>query len=161
MLADKMRAVLDTEAEIVTAGDASCLMHIGGGLSRLDAGVRTVHLAQILAAYMSTYLGIPTARRDVGNLEGTQRFPDAARAALKDTQLRRNLGHATATIRAKRLAVVGEVDDWEQLRDGRVGDQDRRDGPPPRAARAARSQRDRRTAAPCTGPATRPRPTPS
>ncbi len=50
MLADKMRAVLDTDAEFVTAGDASCLMHIGGGLSRLDAGVRPVHLAQILAA---------------------------------------------------------------------------------------------------------------
>ncbi len=66
---------------------------------------------------MTTYLGIPTARRDVGHLEGAQRFPDAARVALEDTQLRRNLGQATATIRAKRLAVVGEVDDWEQLRD--------------------------------------------
>jgi L-lactate dehydrogenase complex protein LldF len=65
---------------------------------------------------MSTYLGIPTARRDVGSLEGTQPFPEAARAALKDTQLRHNLGHATATIRNKRLAVVGEVEDWEQLR---------------------------------------------
>ena len=50
MLADKMRAVLDTDAEFVTAGDASCLMHIGGGLSRVDTGVRTVHLAEILAA---------------------------------------------------------------------------------------------------------------
>jgi L-lactate dehydrogenase complex protein LldE len=50
MLTDKMRAVLDTGAEVVTAGDASCLMHIGGGLSRLDAGVRTVHLAEILAS---------------------------------------------------------------------------------------------------------------
>jgi L-lactate dehydrogenase complex protein LldE len=50
MLADKMRAVLDTEAEVVTAGDASCLMHIGGGLSRLEAGVRPVHLAEILAS---------------------------------------------------------------------------------------------------------------
>jgi L-lactate dehydrogenase complex protein LldE len=50
MLADKMRHVLDTEAEVCTAGDSSCLMHIGGGLSRLDAGVRTVHLAEILAA---------------------------------------------------------------------------------------------------------------
>jgi L-lactate dehydrogenase complex protein LldF len=65
---------------------------------------------------VSTYLGIPTARRDVGNLEGQQRFPDAARAALKDTQLRHNLGHATATIRDKRLAVVSEVEDWERLR---------------------------------------------
>ncbi|PRY19439.1 (Fe-S)-binding protein [Pseudosporangium ferrugineum] len=50
MLADKMRHVLDTGAEVCTAGDASCLMHIGGGLSRMDAGVRTVHLAEILAA---------------------------------------------------------------------------------------------------------------
>ena len=50
MLADKMRAVLDTRAEVCTAGDASCLMHIGGGLSRLQTGVRTVHLAEILAA---------------------------------------------------------------------------------------------------------------
>ena len=50
MLADKMRAVLTTGAEVCTAGDSSCLMHIGGGLSRLRAGVRTVHLAEILAS---------------------------------------------------------------------------------------------------------------
>jgi L-lactate dehydrogenase complex protein LldE len=50
MLADKMRNVLDTGAEICTAGDSSCLMHIGGGLSRIRAGSRTLHLAQILAA---------------------------------------------------------------------------------------------------------------
>jgi L-lactate dehydrogenase complex protein LldE len=50
MLADKMRAVLDTDAEVVTAGDSSCLMHIGGGLAHLDTGVRAVHLAEILAA---------------------------------------------------------------------------------------------------------------
>jgi L-lactate dehydrogenase complex protein LldE len=50
MLADKMRAVLDTGAETCTAGDASCLMHIGGGLRRLHTGVRTLHLAEILAA---------------------------------------------------------------------------------------------------------------
>jgi L-lactate dehydrogenase complex protein LldE len=49
MLADKMRAVLDTGAEVVTASDNSCLMHIGGGLSRQRAGVRTMHLAEILA----------------------------------------------------------------------------------------------------------------
>ena len=51
----------------------------------------------------ATYLGMPA-------------FPVAARAAVADTQLRRNLGHATATIRAKRAAVVGELDDWEELR---------------------------------------------
>jgi L-lactate dehydrogenase complex protein LldE len=50
MLADKMRNVLDTGAEICTAGDSSCLMHIGGGLSRIRAGSKTLHLAQILAA---------------------------------------------------------------------------------------------------------------
>jgi L-lactate dehydrogenase complex protein LldE len=50
MLADKMGAVLGTQAEVLTAGDSSCLMHIGGGLGRLRAGVRTLHLAEILAA---------------------------------------------------------------------------------------------------------------
>ena len=50
MLGDKLRHVLDTEAEICTAGDNSCLMHIGGGLRRQRAGVRTVHLAEILAS---------------------------------------------------------------------------------------------------------------
>jgi L-lactate dehydrogenase complex protein LldE len=49
MLADKMRQVLNTGAEVVTAGDSSCLMHIGGGLSRLRGGARAVHLAEILA----------------------------------------------------------------------------------------------------------------
>jgi L-lactate dehydrogenase complex protein LldE len=50
MLADKMSHVLETGAEICTAGDSSCLMHIGGGLSRQRTGVRTVHLAEILAS---------------------------------------------------------------------------------------------------------------
>jgi L-lactate dehydrogenase complex protein LldE len=49
MLADKMDAVIDTGAEVVCAGDRSCLMHIGGGLDRIRAGVRTLHLAEILA----------------------------------------------------------------------------------------------------------------
>ncbi|WP_419997956.1 (Fe-S)-binding protein [Streptomyces boninensis] len=50
MLADKMRHVQSTGAEVLTAGDNSCLMHIGGGLSRLRTGVGTRHLAEILAA---------------------------------------------------------------------------------------------------------------
>ena len=50
MLSDKIRHVLSTEAEVCTAGDNSCLMHIGGGLRRQRAGVKTVHLAQILAS---------------------------------------------------------------------------------------------------------------
>jgi L-lactate dehydrogenase complex protein LldE len=50
MLADKCSAVLSTGAEICTAVDGSCLMQIGGGLSRQRAGVRTMHLAEILAS---------------------------------------------------------------------------------------------------------------
>jgi L-lactate dehydrogenase complex protein LldE len=50
MLTDKLRHVLDTYAEVCTAGDSSCLMHIGGGLSRIRAGTQTLHLAQILAS---------------------------------------------------------------------------------------------------------------
>ncbi|MBW0092587.1 (Fe-S)-binding protein [Pseudonocardia sp. KRD-184] len=50
MLADKMRNVVASGAEVATAGDSSCLMHIGGGLSRLRTGTRTLHLAEILAA---------------------------------------------------------------------------------------------------------------
>jgi L-lactate dehydrogenase complex protein LldE len=56
MLADKVRHVLDTGAEVCTAGDNSCLMHIGGGLSRLRAGTRSVHLAEILASTESDAL---------------------------------------------------------------------------------------------------------
>jgi L-lactate dehydrogenase complex protein LldF len=43
-------------------------------------------------------------------------FPQSARLALADTQLRRNLGKATTTIRDKRARVVGELADWEALR---------------------------------------------
>jgi L-lactate dehydrogenase complex protein LldE len=50
MLADKVERIHQTGADICSAGDASCLMHIGGGLSRLRSGVRTVHLAEILAS---------------------------------------------------------------------------------------------------------------
>ena len=50
MLSDKLRSALDTRAEVVAAGDNSCLMHIGGGLSRQRTGMRAVHLAQILAS---------------------------------------------------------------------------------------------------------------
>jgi L-lactate dehydrogenase complex protein LldE len=50
MLSDKVRNVLDTRAEVVCAVDSSCLMHIGGGLSRGRTGLRTVHLAEILAS---------------------------------------------------------------------------------------------------------------
>jgi L-lactate dehydrogenase complex protein LldF len=44
-------------------------------------------------------------------------FPDGARVALRNTQLRRNMGKATQTIRGKRAAVVDELEDWEALRE--------------------------------------------
>lgn len=50
MGADKARHVRDTGAEVLVAGDNSCLMHIGGVLSRQRSGVRVMHLAEILAA---------------------------------------------------------------------------------------------------------------
>jgi L-lactate dehydrogenase complex protein LldE len=54
MLADKLENVLATGAEVCTAGDNSCLMQIGGGLSRTRAKVRTMHLAEILASTEAT-----------------------------------------------------------------------------------------------------------
>nr|WP_270889188.1 LutB/LldF family L-lactate oxidation iron-sulfur protein [Pedococcus sp. 5OH_020] len=53
----------------------------------------------------------------MGQLSGDRPFPAAAHEALADSRLRRNLAHATSTIRAKRAAVVEEVPDWEALRD--------------------------------------------
>jgi L-lactate dehydrogenase complex protein LldE len=50
ILSDKLRRVLDTRAEVCTAADNSCLMHIGGALRRQRSGTRVMHLAEILAA---------------------------------------------------------------------------------------------------------------
>ncbi len=50
MGSDKARQVQQTGAEVLVAGDSSCLMHVGGLLSRQRAGVRVMHLAEVLAA---------------------------------------------------------------------------------------------------------------
>lgn len=50
-------------------------------------------------------------------IELTPNFQSGARAALANPQLRRNMGKATQTIRGKRAAVVGELPDWEALRE--------------------------------------------
>ncbi|MFL5678816.1 MAG: heterodisulfide reductase-related iron-sulfur binding cluster, partial [Chloroflexota bacterium] len=47
---DKVDDVLASGAEVLTAGDTSCLMHIGGLLSRGRAPVRVMHMAEILAS---------------------------------------------------------------------------------------------------------------
>lgn len=69
----------------------------------------------------STFLGMPaTPPRSpygTGNLRGDRKFPEAAHDELRNEQLRRNLGRATRTIRAKRLDVTGELPDWEALRE--------------------------------------------
>jgi L-lactate dehydrogenase complex protein LldE len=50
MLADKCARIEESGAEVCTAADGSCLLHIGGGLSRRRSTVRTAHLAEILAS---------------------------------------------------------------------------------------------------------------
>jgi L-lactate dehydrogenase complex protein LldE len=50
MGADKARHVRESGAEVLVAGDSSCLMHIGGLLTRERAGVRVMHLAEVLAS---------------------------------------------------------------------------------------------------------------
>lgn len=63
MLEDKIAHVTSTKAAVCAAGDSSCLMHIGGGLSRIKSGARTLHLAQILAATRSTPYPMTEAAR--------------------------------------------------------------------------------------------------
>ncbi len=50
MLSEKLKDVEDTAAEVCTAVDNSCLMHILGGLHRQRAGVSARHIAEILAS---------------------------------------------------------------------------------------------------------------
>lgn len=50
MVSDKVRHIRETGAEFVTAGDSSCLMNIGGAMSRQRGGIRSIHLAEILAS---------------------------------------------------------------------------------------------------------------
>jgi L-lactate dehydrogenase complex protein LldF len=52
----------------------------------------------------------------INPLRGATSFPKAAAVAVANPTLRRNISNATATIRAKRAAVVEEVDDWQELR---------------------------------------------
>ncbi len=59
MGADKARHVRETGAEVLVAGDSSCLMHVGGLLSREGSGVRVMHLAEVLAATEGARRGDP------------------------------------------------------------------------------------------------------
>ena len=110
MLADKMEAVIETRAEVLCAGDRSCLMHIGGGLDRIRAGIRTLHLSEILASADGGMSSGETIWTD------DPPFPENAKHALADSQLRRNLRKATTTIRERRDGLIGEMADWQELR---------------------------------------------
>ena len=66
MGADKARHVRETGAEVLVAGDNSCLMHIGGMLSRQQSGVRVMHLAEILAATEDEPAGAADVSGEVG-----------------------------------------------------------------------------------------------
>ncbi|MDO4897768.1 MAG: (Fe-S)-binding protein [Rothia sp. (in: high G+C Gram-positive bacteria)] len=50
MVEDKVANIEKTGAAVATGGDSSCLMNIGGALSRKDSPVQTVHFAEILAS---------------------------------------------------------------------------------------------------------------
>lgn len=67
----------------------------------------------------SVQLGMPSMppAYGVGNLYEETPFPRHAREELRDDQMRANIGHATHSIRTKRNRVVGELPDWEELRD--------------------------------------------
>ena len=80
MLGDKIARIKDTGAEVCVAADNSCLMHIGGGLRR--AARRRAD-------------GPPRRDPREHGMSATEGFPAAARTALADSQLRRNLGKAT------------------------------------------------------------------
>ena len=173
---DKVDDVLASGAEVLTAGDTSCLMHIGGLLSRRGSPVRVMHLAEILAVDRGRRMTVtggrtaaPSRTAATGHeptFPGTPPFPEAARAALADEQLRANLGRATTTIRTKRAAAVAERADWEDLRlaGAAIKDEVLRDLPAlleqlearrhrgrrhrPLGARRRRGERDRRRRSP-------------
>jgi L-lactate dehydrogenase complex protein LldF len=66
----------------------------------------------------------PPVQQTSPTFVGMPKFPSAAQAALANTQQRRNLRHATHTIRAKRARVVAEVPEWEALRVAGAGAKD-------------------------------------
>ena len=72
---------------------------------------------------MATFLDTtpPRAPEGYGNLRGKKSFVPAAHEGLNNATQRRNLLHATTTIRNKRQHAVDEIDDWQDLRDAGSG----------------------------------------
>ena len=90
-----------------------------------------MHLAEILAIWRAGSPPLTPLRRSAEPPDDSRRrrgdarpdFPDAAQRALGNAQLRRNVRHATDVIRGKRALVVGEIDDWQALREAGPADQ--------------------------------------
>lgn len=141
MVNDKADNVEATGASICTGGDCSCLMNIGGALSRRGSDVKTIHFAEILASTKENPLKIdrrtsssqsPKERQDLmtaiqlgmpkvvhygeGNIFEEIPFPKYAKEELKNEQLRSNLRFVTHAIRNKRARVTAELPDWQELR---------------------------------------------
>ena len=120
MLAVKLQDVAATGAEYCTALDNSCLMHLGGAMHRQYAGMKTIHMAQILASTEASPGGgdrmshPPNPSRARPALAPP--FPQAALPVLRNPQLRKNVAHAIDVIQAKRAKLVAEKTDWQELR---------------------------------------------
>jgi L-lactate dehydrogenase complex protein LldE len=69
MLSDKVRCVLNTGAEVCSAADNSCLMHIEGSLHRQRTGVRTLHIAEILASTRAGTVFTPSYPEEAAEAE--------------------------------------------------------------------------------------------
>ena len=142
---------------VCTAADNSCLMQIGGVLAR--------HGARTCAACTSPRSSRPADAAGAADDPRRRRrgcapdFPAAAQERAREPQLRRNVRHATDVIRGKRAIVVGEMADWEELRE--VGARRSRRTCCATSTTISSSSRStaRAPAATCTGRATRTRPT--
>ena len=138
--------------------------HARGGLHRARQLVPDAHRRRAVAsARRRAHRSLRRDPRHRGTITpratGEGGFPEAARHALRDAQLRHNLRHATHTIRDKRAAAVAEVDDWEQLREAGRADQGRRRSAISTLISRRSSAASRRRAARSTGRPTPPRPT--
>lgn len=66
MVTRKVSNIISTKSDVLVAGDYSCLMNIGGALARNRAGIRTMHLAEVLAGSQQEPWEAPATTTKVG-----------------------------------------------------------------------------------------------